>query len=74
MEVTPVCISVSVYMHLSVFVTYMVLTAFVRCNCSSVLQFIATAADQLNHEYCSGTVGTFVASDATHFVPTDCQT
>lgn len=73
MEVTPVCISVSVYMHSSKFVNYMILPLSVV----TVVQFFSTSL-RLQTTWTTN-IGVaqlvlFVSSDATHLVPTDCQT
>lgn len=73
MEVTPVCVSVSVYMHLSEFVNYMILplsvvTVVQFCSTSLRLQTTWTTNIEVAQ------LVLFVSSDATHFVPTDCQT
>jgi len=73
MEVTPVCISVSVYKHLSEFVNYMiqplpVVTVVHFCSTSLRLQTTWTTNIGVAQ------LVLFLSSYATHFVPTDCQT
>ena len=72
MEVTPVCIYVSVYMHLPEFLKYMILPLSVVTVvqfCSSLLRLQTSWTTNIG----VAQLVLFVSSDATHFVPTDCQ-